>query len=116
MNEPNGVARLRRAAAVLRERATEAGAGVRWRYDRGAYKVFAESTFVAEPDRSADGYWIAMVDPAVGSVLAEWLDVEAKREAQWLAEFGYRVVPNEAHELARQVLREDETTRPDPAA
>jgi hypothetical protein len=122
VSEPEGVARLRRAAEVLRERAEAANWG-RWTFEPGS-TVHMDSTgdFVIRSGNRTQwlargmakfgvGEWAATVDPSVGLALAAWLDAEAKREAHSLAEFGYRVVPNEAHELARLVLREDEGSR-----
>jgi hypothetical protein len=47
------------------------------------------------------------LETSVALALADWLDVEARREAHSLAEFGYRVVANEATTLARTILREE---------
>lgn len=38
--------------------------------------------------------------------VADWLDAEADREAYHLAEFGHRIVPNEAAAVARAYLGE----------
>lgn len=112
MSEPESVARLRRAAAVLRERAAALPEGLHARWTSSGEVVESGVLFVAECEGIGGAevatHIAATASPDTVLVLAAWLDAEAKREAHSLAEFGYRVVPNEAHELARLVLREDE--------
>lgn len=55
-----------------------------------------------------DARYIAMMSPPVALALAALIDAEAKREEWHIAEFGYRIVPNELHALARAILREAE--------
>lgn len=102
---------LARAAEQLREHAAELPnwltpggwiAHAETVHSHGNYR-FAE--IVSERPAAIASY-LALMDPTVALALAAWLDVEAKREAWHLAEFGYRVVANEATTLARAILRE----------
>lgn len=119
MSEPESVTRLRRAAAVLRESVDALPDFARGNYGSWhADHSFAVKTHGSWPLLEALGpgevahkvsaHVARTANPATVLALAAWLETEAKREAHSLAEFGYRVVPNEAHELARLVLREDE--------
>lgn len=55
---------------------------------------------------------VVLMHPPVALALAEWLELEANREAHYLAEFGYRVAPAQVAALARAVLREEECREP----
>lgn len=102
---------LRRAATVLREAAEQATEGP-WEHEHRGLDVYETQTahgdVVAEAGLSAaDGRYIALVDPAVGLALADWLDLVA----DWIAEVGEpaphrRFALDKAFAVARAILRE----------
>ena len=91
---------LRRAAALLRERAEDAGSATMW-FDadvdlRNALRGTFGCYDAGNADVAADARWIATMHPGVGLAIADWLEWVSAR----------RVPFRHALAVARQILGE----------
>lgn len=125
---------FRRAAAMLREHATEATPGPWEHVSHGKDGTFmgcgevitmAEAVLggnIAAPSGDCyarSGYspfedmaYIVLMHPPVALAVADLLEAQAQQETYFLAEFGYRAAPNAAIALARAILREEAPDEP----
>ena len=67
--------------------------------------IVADRSDTEHPAERADLPYVAAMHPAVGLVLADWLESAARQEAYTLAEFGHRGGGgHHAFAVARQIL------------
>jgi hypothetical protein len=101
--------RLRQAAQKIRETAQDATSAVglgKWVavLTGNGYGVDASIYNALDGASEEVANHAALWSPPVALAVADWLEYEASRETYHLAEFGYRVAPNQANAVADAIL------------